>query len=149
MAVESLLLAIPLIGLSVLSARYFPHLPLAGSPHSEIGAVHNKLSMIVLSCGAGIYEELVFRLMAFTVLNLLIVDVFQARKQLSSLLIVAIPAVLFSVYHYLGFEQFTLHSFVFRTLAGVYFGIVFLFRGFGITAGSHAAYDIIIVMLAA
>lgn len=147
MALESLALAVPVIGLSVVAARYFPRLPLAGSAQYAMAVGHNKTSMFVLSCGAGIYEELVFRLIAFTVLNLLIVDIFQTRKQLSSLLIVSIPAVLFSVYHYLGNEHFTFHSFVFRTLAGIYFGIVFLFRGFGITAGSHAAYDIIVVLL--
>jgi hypothetical protein len=144
MALESLALAIPVIGLSIIASRYLPHLPLAA--HLTTTGP-NKLSLFVLACGAGIYEELVFRLIAFTLLNLLVVDLLQARKRLSSLLIVAIPAVLFSVYHYLGNEHFTFHSFVFRTLAGIYFGVVFLFRGFGITAGSHAAYDILIVLL--
>lgn len=140
MGLESLLLAIPVIGLSLIAAHYVPRLPLMATGPSKTG-------MLVLSCGAGIYEELVFRLIAFTLLNLVLVDVFKTRKQLSSLLIVLIPAVLFSLYHYMGHERFTLQSFVFRTLAGIYFGITFLFRGFGITAGSHAAYDIIIVML--
>lgn len=147
MALESLALAIPVIGLSILAAHYFPRLPLAGTAPTLMAVGTSKLSLIVLSCGAGIYEELVFRLMAFTLLNLLVVDLFKTRKQLSSLLIVAIPALLFSLYHYLGYEHFTFHSFVFRTLAGIYFGVVFLFRGFGITAGSHAAYDILIVLL--
>jgi membrane protease YdiL (CAAX protease family) len=144
MAVESLLLAIPVIGLSIIASRY---LPLAAPSNMAYATGPSKLTMIVLSCGAGIYEELVFRLIAFTLLSLLIVDVLAVRKQLSSLLIVVIPALLFSVYHYLGHEHFALHSFVFRTLAGVFFGIVFLFRGFGITAGTHAAYDILIVLL--
>ncbi|HZZ43773.1 MAG TPA: CPBP family intramembrane glutamic endopeptidase [Tepidisphaeraceae bacterium] len=147
MAVESLLLALPIIGISIVAARYLPRLPLVGTSHAAMATGPSKVSMIVLSCGAGIYEELVFRLIAFTLLNLLIVDIFRVRKRLSALLIVAIPAILFSVYHYLGYEHFTLHSFVFRTVAGIYFGVVFLYRGFGITAGSHAAYDILIVLL--
>lgn len=146
MALESLLLALPVIGISMLASHYIPHLPLVSSKVA-MSTGPTKAAMIVLSCGAGIYEELVFRLIAFTLLNVLIVDLFQTRKQLSALLIVAIPAVLFSIYHYLGYEHFTFRSFVFRTLAGIYFGIVFLFRGFGITAGSHAAYDILIVLL--
>ena len=55
---------------------------------------------------------------------------------------VAAASVLFAAYHYLGNETFQLRSFVFRTIAGVYFGIIFLVRGFGVTAGSHACYDI-------
>lgn len=147
MALESLALAIPVIGLSIVAARYLPHLPLAGTDATLMATGPSKVSLLVLSCGAGIYEELVFRLIGFTVLNLVVVDLFKTRKQLSSLLIVAVPALLFSLYHYLGYEHFTFHSFVFRTLAGIYFGVVFLYRGFGITAGSHAAYDILIVLL--
>jgi membrane protease YdiL (CAAX protease family) len=56
-------------------------------------------------------------------------------------------SVLFSVYHYWGGETPSLYNFVFRTFAGVYFGIVFLFRGFGITACSHASYDVCVVAL--
>jgi hypothetical protein len=44
-------------------------------------------------------------------------------------------------------EHFQWRSFLFRTAAGTYFGLLFLFRGFGITAGSHAAYDILILFL--
>ena len=69
------------------------------------------------------------------------------RKAIAGPVIVLVPAILFSLYHYLGPEHFSLQSFVFRTLAGVYFGIVFLCRGFGITAGAHSAYDILIVLL--
>jgi hypothetical protein len=36
---------------------------------------------------------------------------------------------------------------VFRTLAGVYFAVLFIFRGFGITVGAHAGYDIAIILL--
>jgi hypothetical protein len=38
-------------------------------------------------------------------------------------------------------------EFVFRTIAGVYFAILFAIRGFAITAGTHAFYDIIATIL--
>ena len=63
------------------------------------------------------------------------------------LVMVATSAVLFSLYHYLGPESFHWQSFVFRTLAGIYFGCLFLTRGFGVTAGSHATYDILVAIL--
>ena len=55
-------------------------------------------------------------------------------------------SVLFSFAHYVGplGDAFDLHSFTFRFLAGVFFAILFQARGFGIAAGSHAAYDILV-----
>ncbi len=35
-------------------------------------------------------------------------------------------------------------SFSFRVSAGVFFGVLFVTRGFGIAAGTHALYDIIV-----
>ena len=35
-------------------------------------------------------------------------------------------------------------SFVFRTIAGMFFAALFFLRGFGITVGAHAAYDVIV-----
>jgi hypothetical protein len=69
---------------------------------------------------------------------------------------VVVSAISFSLYHYqlplftfsglTGSEPFEWQSFIFRTLAGIYFGMIFLIRGFGLTAGAHASYDIIIVL---
>lgn len=136
MLLESLLLAVPLIVMLSLVQRYVP-----------LAAGLGWQDSIILSLGAGIYEELLFRLMLFTLLNLLLVDVLKIPWLPASLGMVAVSAVLFSLYHYLGSESFHLQTFAFRTLAGVYFGSVFLCRGFGITAGSHAAYDVVVVAL--
>jgi hypothetical protein len=103
--------------------------------------------LMVLSIGAGIYEELVFRLVAFTLLSLLLSDLLQLRKGWVNLAMVLGAAAAFSVYHYLGTEQFQWQSFAFRTVAGVYFGLIFLCRGFGITALAHASYDVLVVLL--
>ena len=137
MLCESALLAVPLIALGFAAARFLP-----------LFAIHYPPpNMLVLSVGAGIYEELVFRLISFTVLSFLFIDVLEVRRGWAYLLIVVVSSFLFSLYHYLGNEPFQMRSFAFRTLAGFYFGAVFVFRGFGITAGSHAAYDLIVVLL--
>jgi membrane protease YdiL (CAAX protease family) len=137
MLIESAVLAIPLILLGFAAARYLPLM----SWHRPAS------SMLVLSVGAGIYEELVFRLIAFTALSFFFIDVLEIRRGWGNLLIVFLSSFLFSLYHYLGNETFHVRSFAFRTLAGFYFGAVFAFRGFGITAGSHATYDLIVVLL--
>src|SRR4051812_40535462 len=137
MFLESFVLAIPLILMGFAAARYWS-LSASRMPDS---------SLIILSIGAGIYEELVFRLMILTLLHLLFLDLLKLRKGLSYLLMVFISSLLFAGYHYLGSEHFVWQTFAFRTAAGLYFGGVFVFRGFGITAGSHASYDILIVLL--
>jgi membrane protease YdiL (CAAX protease family) len=137
MLVESLALALPLLLLGRLTTYYVPQ---AAAPHPDAA------NLFVLSVGAGIYEELMFRLVAFTLLNFLLIDLLRIRKGWGYLLMVLISAVGFAAYHYLG-EEFRWQTFAFRTVAGIYFGIVFIFRGFGITAGVHASYDIFIILL--
>ena len=101
----------------------------------------------VLSVGAGVYEELLFRLILITVLNIMLVDVLGLSPARAIPLIVLASAVLFSLYHYLGHEAPAWNTFLFRTAAGVYFALIFIFRGFGIDVGVHTAYDLILVAM--
>jgi hypothetical protein len=113
------------------------------------------LANVVTGIGAGIYEELVFRLILIVVLMVLFQDVLQTGHKISIILSVFISAALFGAYHhivYLGgqFVQsspFNWTEFGFRTIAGIYFAVLFAIRGFGITAGAHAFYDIIAVVM--
>jgi membrane protease YdiL (CAAX protease family) len=158
MAAEGIALCVPLIGLSVLLAHLFRGLPLAGAHaagvHAAVGphALPSR-EVLVLCLGAGIYEELVFRLILLTLLSLLVKDLLLFPAKATALFVVVVSAVLFSSYHYLGSESFHWNSisgwrtFAFRTLAGIYFGVLFLTRGFGVTAGTHAAYDILVLLV--
>lgn len=132
MLVESAIYTIPLRALALAFAHY---LPLYTPPDKS-------RAMLVLSIGAGIYEEMVFRLVAFTVMSLLFIDVLKMERLRAFILMVLLSSVAFSAYHYLGSEVFEWRSFSFRTLAGIYFALIFVWRGFGITAGAHAAYDV-------
>jgi membrane protease YdiL (CAAX protease family) len=137
MTLESLLLALPLVALAAGMARWTWRPTLA----MHIGGSSNQ---IVIALGAGIYEEMIFRLTLITLLNILFVDLLRMPKTRAAILMVVISAVTFSLYHYLGPERFAWQSFVFRTVAGMYFGTIFICRGFGVTAGCHAAYDCIV-----
>ena len=103
------------------------------------------LQRLVGYCGAGLYEEVLFRLLMLPVLAWML-----ARLGMSHSTAlgggVLLSAVLFSAAHYMGLhgESFELYSFTFRTVAGVFFGILFLLRGFGISAGTHAMYDVLV-----
>ena len=134
MCIESALLALPILAIGSIVGRYVPlYTPLS----SWRGGV-------VLALGAGIYEELVFRLIAFTLLNILFIDMLRMDKKWAYLLIVVGASILFAFYHYWSPQSapFRWSDCIFRTICGAYFGILFLTRGFGITAGTHAIYDI-------
>jgi membrane protease YdiL (CAAX protease family) len=115
------------------------------------------LANIVTGIGAGIYEELVFRLILICLLMLLLQDVLRLDHKNSIVLSVLISAALFSAHHHIDFlsgrpnviDPFNWTRFAFRTLAGIYFAILFAIRGFGITAGTHAFYNIIAVSITA
>jgi hypothetical protein len=147
MGMESILLALPLLALGLACARWQSSVPLGaiGPATSLRAAVPGWSDQTILSIGAGIYEETVFRLMGLTALHTLLVSCLRMPDRRANLLMVFSSAVLFSLYHYLGDEPFAWWTFWFRTAAGIYFGVIFLCRGFGITAGSHAAYDVILV----
>ena len=71
------------------------------------------------------------------------------------MLAVLVSAALFGAHHHIDFltgrpnqgDLFDWPKFAFRTMAGVYFAVLFAVRGFGITAGTHAFYDIIATLI--
>ncbi len=105
------------------------------------------LERLTLSIGAGLYEELLFRV----VLVALMANGFRllgASRLAGGAFATLIGALLFSAFHYIGAfgEPLRLESFVFRMLAGLMFSALYLLRGFGITAWTHALYDIAVLM---
>ena len=113
------------------------------------------LADIVTGIGAGIYEELVFRLILICVLMLLFQDVLGLSRKSSIILSVLVSAALFSAHHHIVFVNgqlgqsaaFNWTEFGFRTIAGIYLAVLFAIRGFGIIAGTHAFYDIIATVI--
>jgi hypothetical protein len=100
-------------------------------------------SQLVLSLGAGIYEELVFRVLLVSGLLVLGTRLGWRRPQAVTVAVV-LSALIFSAFHYVGplGDTFALPSFTFRAVAGVMFSGLYVARGFGITAWSHALYDV-------
>lgn len=145
MLIESTIYAV-VVGLAVSSIvgavfAAMPPLQIAGTTHMAEG--------LVLSLGAGLYEELLFRLILvsglFAILRLLPIG-----KPASYALAAIIGALIFSWVHYIGplGYDFTLSSFVFRALMGLALNALFLTRGFGIAAMTHAIYDVIVTIMA-
>ncbi len=109
-------------------------------------AGNGGISDLVLYCGAGIYEELVFRAFLVGILVLIFRNVPGLKPNLSAVSAAVLGALLFSAFHYIGAagDNFSLGGFVQRTLGGLYFSVLFVTRGFGVTAACHALYDILV-----
>ena len=106
-------------------------------------------SQLVVSLGAGLYEELLFRVLLVSGFVALGVWLGWRRPVAVGVAIVA-SAVVFSAFHYVGpfGDPLTLPSFAFRAIAGLVLSGLYVTRGFGIVAWSHALYDVGIATLA-
>jgi membrane protease YdiL (CAAX protease family) len=108
-----------------------------------------EISDFVLYCGAGIYEELVFRALLLGILVLIFHNALSLSRKTTAILAAITGALIFSLFHYIGpaGDAFLFGSFIQRTLAGLYFSVIYVTRGFGITAACHAFYDILVGLL--
>jgi hypothetical protein len=103
---------------------------------------------LILSLGAGIYEELVFRLILVSLLVALL-RLFVPEGKVRYMIAAVIGALIFSAVHYVGAlgDVFTLQSFTFRFLMGLALNAIFLWRGFGIAAMTHALFDVFVTLM--
>ncbi|MBK9128635.1 MAG: CPBP family intramembrane metalloprotease [Phycisphaerales bacterium] len=133
MAVESLALALPILVWSGFFAPATHRLPLDPSLR------------YMLAIGAGLYEELVFRLLLISGLTWLLAARLSLHRSQSQVLAVAIASLAFALCHFqpIGTEPFSLGGFCFRLVAGVYLAVLFVFRGLGIAAGSHVTHNLV------
>ncbi len=103
---------------------------------------------IGIALGAGVYEEFVFRVLLVGGLVWLGRKIFPEERMAVNFSAMILGAVVFSLVHYLGplGDRFTLGSFIFRFFAGLLLNLLFLTRGFGIAAWTHAFYDIMVLL---
>ncbi len=163
MFVEALVWALPLLVLSALVQRAQKqllgsaagqHMMEAAANAAAAGADLHSLSWqarVSISLGAGLYEELVFRLIGIAALHLLFRDILRWNERLCDVLAVLGSAIAFAFYHDVfsggavpGALNWGALSFYF--LAGLYFAILYLGRGFGVVVLCHAAYDMIVLL---
>ncbi|MGH7518532.1 MAG: CPBP family glutamic-type intramembrane protease [Gemmatimonadales bacterium] len=144
MALESLVYAsvLGLVTATLTSLLLGGALPFAVGQFAGLGLA----SQVMISLGAGLYEELLFRVVLVGTLAWL------ARRLLGNAVAAGavatlVGALVFSAFHYLGpyGDRLDLGSFAFRAVAGVLFSVLYLLRGFGIAAWTHALYDLMLV----
>jgi membrane protease YdiL (CAAX protease family) len=102
----------------------------------------------MISLGAGIYEELLFRVILVGALAAIGARAFGWTTRTAGIVAAVAGALLFSAFHYIGpyGDPLELGSFTFRALAGLVFSGLYLTRGFGIAAWTHALYDVYVTL---
>jgi membrane protease YdiL (CAAX protease family) len=171
MALECLLLAVALVtlaqiqgavlktvGISLAPSRSTSSQLTAGTAAQSLGSVEpasapvdsarrQSMRRLISFLGAGIYEEVLFRLMLMP-LCVALLQRLGASRASSILTAVVVTSVLFALAHYVGphGDRWQSFSFLFRVLAGGFFAWLFVERGFGVAAGAHAGYDILVGM---
>jgi hypothetical protein len=103
---------------------------------------------LMISLGAGIYEELLFRVLLVTGLTLLANRLFRWHGTRVAMVAAITAALIFAAFHYIGpyGEALALGSFTYRIVAGLLFSGLYVLRGFGITAWTHALYDVFLAL---
>ncbi len=155
MAVECVVLAFCLRGISYAAALVLQAGlgPMFSAPKTAALAAAPSASVarLIGFLGAGVYEELLFRLILLGAAAWAIRRS-GATSRTAAVVAVLVTSAVFAAAHYVGpygeailWREFGFwYGLVFRFLAGVFFSVLFVVRGFGVAAGTHAGYDILV-----
>jgi hypothetical protein len=104
----------------------------------------SRAAQILVSLGAGIYEEFVFRVVLLAALVFFLHRLLHLQQRVAYGVAAVLGAVLFAAFHYIGpfADPLQLPSFVFRLIAGLILTGLYFARGYGITAYTHSLYDL-------
>lgn len=114
-------------------------------------SVDGAFTGVVMSLGAGFYEEIAFRVGLFG-MGALAISAFTepgSKRLVLTLLWGLCAAITFSAWHYVGQlgDPWDIRSFIFRTVCGLVLTVIFVLRGFAPAVWTHALYDIWIMVL--
>lgn len=149
MLAESIALALPLIVLLQLINRQF--IPAASLPAGGDVKSYPLILQFLFGAGAAIYEELLFRLIGIALLHLIFVDALRLPDRVGTGITIALTSVIFALHHFINPQDnpFNWIKLLLLTLAGGYFAVIYILRGFGVVAGTHAIYDMVVVLMTA
>ncbi len=114
-------------------------------PLMNIESLNNR-EIIAMSIGAGVYEELVFRIIFLQAIVIISRYLLRLNKVTSVVMGIILSSVIFSGFHYIGpmGDSINIISFTFRFIAGIMLAAIYILRGYGIAVYSHALYDLLL-----
>ncbi len=139
MALESCVWMLPVLVFSHLMGTR-----MAGMAPGGTIAEHTWQAKLTLSIGAGIYEELLFRLILVTLIHMVIVDLMKLSHGVGYVVGAVVSALAFALYHDVARHDTV--KFLFLAGAGAYFAALYIMRGFGIVVAAHALYDVVVLI---
>ena len=106
------------------------------------------LREIVLSIGAGVYEELLFRVALFGGLWWALKRWTGMKSSAAAVMSAVVSSLVFSLCHHFGpyGDPWRVDLLVYRFWMGVAFAAIYACRGLGIAVYTHAIYDIIVTL---
>jgi hypothetical protein len=162
MAVESVAWCVPLLVLSVITTDVLGLGQAAAGVQAAGGtaigqdtaaasepAGHLWKVQLLVAIGAGVYEELLFRLLGLTLTAWFLRKVVRVQRTAAAAVAILLTAVAFALFHDLATSGGA-HSwgyFAYFTTLGVAFGALYLWRGFGIVVAAHALFDAVLLLL--
>ncbi len=99
----------------------------------------------VMATGAALHEELVFRALLMPALALGARRLLAMPAPIAWAVAIGASSLLFAGAHHLAGEPWDTFAFSYRTLAGCVFGGIYVARGFGAAAWTHATYDFFVL----
>ncbi len=168
MGSESLLFAFALLAMAQLQQSLMDgHMLYLDTSHDlpQTHATERLWMSAVTYLGAGLSEEVLFRLLMIPLL-LSCLMMIRIPHHWALILSITIASMIFAVAHYVSPEDLISGSnvwllmssrleespsepmgLIFRFLAGTVFGVLMLYRGIGITIGTHTSYDLLVGIL--
>ena len=104
--------------------------------------------LATIAIGAGIYEELLFRMVGLALVHFVLVDLLLIKDMTGRIGAIIATSIAFALYHngVLSGGDVDWALLVYYVVAGAYFASLYMIRGFGIVVAVHALYDIVVLV---
>ena len=114
------------------------------------GDNHATLRGVLESVGAGVYEEFLFRMILISIALLIFTDAMKRKEDRVIIGAIIVSGILFALCHFSvaqlsGDASMNWSRLVFLALAGMWWGVLFIWRGFGVAVCSHICWDLLVV----
>jgi membrane protease YdiL (CAAX protease family) len=104
----------------------------------------STIDAIALAIGAGLSEELLFRMVGVACVHWILADMCGVKNATTLIVAVVVTAAAFTLYH--DPNSLSSAGLIFVAAAGLYLGVLYVMRGFAVAVVAHAGYDAIVLL---